>query len=535
MAALGKHTLHLFKMLVLGKTFTTDVRQNSLRHNEFAMSHDFAEALAITHNEEIQSKHFGGSVTVSIEGYTCHYRASDTDPTMKFDFHSFLSDDTTQMANTVYCHMKKLCHYLKDKLKILSSGGRLMTMTDGCAKQYKCSTSIFFMSLLATSFDIVVDRAVACPGHGKSLCDALNGVDKNTILRRSNRKVQSPEQAMNSKSTSLQVQSFNNTIGGKQYSAAEDCKRVLELEGGEGVKSVVKRQKRELNRGVDNRYWHVRPVTETLEPMKCCTIQIPNPNLSFKDMYHYYTCKAMGVGVAALRQIPCSCTACDEKIRLPWVDGMDASKQPRFGNVTDCYLNSILEDSNGWYIVDLVMKNPEDGDEEDIDEAHQEVLYHVTTAVAQTVVVGEIGAVATDDEEAADGYYLVQFTGLPYTDQAPGGSLKCEAKWLNPVPGARKWFTKSVEDTAVNLVNVVSTGVVMLPISQSTMPPSRVRKEAEKRNALKISEESHNFILDEITRRERLEYDPSRVFVDGDRVFVDGDEEEYDSESDSEN
>ena len=45
---------------------------------------------------------------------------------------------------------------------------------------------------------------------------------------------------------------------------------------------------------------------------------------------------------------------------------------------------------------------------------------------------------------------------------------------------------------------------------------------------MKISEESHNFILDEITRRERLEYDPSRVFVDGD-------EEEYDSESDSEN
>ena len=132
------------------------------------------------------------------------------------------------------------------------------------------------------------------------------------------------------------------------------------------------------------------------------------------------------------------------------------------------------------------------------------------------MVVGEICAVATDDEEAADGYYIVQFTGLRYTDQAPGGSLKCEASWLNPVPGARKWFTKSVEDTTVNLVNVVSTGVVMLPISQSNMPPSRERKEAEKKKALKISEQFHNFILDEITRRERLEYDPSRVFFDVD-------------------
>ena len=60
------------------------------------------------------------------------------------------------------------------------------------------------------------------------------------------------------------------------------------------------------------------------------------------------------------------------------------------------------------------------------------------------------------------------------------------------------------------------------------MPPNRLRKEADKKNALKINEESHNFILDEIIRRERLEYDPRRVFVDGD-------EEEYDSESESEN
>ena len=39
---------------------------------------------------------------------------------------------------------------------------------------------------------------------------------------------------------------------------------MLELEGGEGVKSVVKMQKREPNRGVENRYWHLRPVTERL-------------------------------------------------------------------------------------------------------------------------------------------------------------------------------------------------------------------------------------------------------------------------------
>jgi hypothetical protein len=84
---------------------------------------------------------------------------------------------------------------------------------------------------------------------------------------------------------------------------------------------------------------------------------------------------------------------------------------------------------------------------------------------------------------------------------------------LYQFPTARKWFTKSAANETFDLVNVVSTGVMMLPISPSNMPPKRVHKTAEKNEALKISEDSHNFILDEIIRRERLEYNPSRVFV----------------------
>jgi hypothetical protein len=38
------------------------------------------------------------------------------------------------------------------------------------------------------------------------------------------------------------------------------------------------------------------------------------------------------------------------------------------------------------------------------------VLELSLTAVAQSVVVGAIGAIATADDEAADGYYLVEFT-----------------------------------------------------------------------------------------------------------------------------
>ena len=356
---------------------------------------------------------------------------------------------------------------------------------------------------------------------GKNPVDAINGVDKNTILRWSNRKVQSPEAALKEQSSSMQVHSYNNTMGGERYSAAEDCRKILQQEGIEGVKSEGKRTKRELERGISERHWHVRPAKEKLRIFKCATIQIPNPNLSFCDMYHYYTCPEMGTGVAALRQVPCNCNACDEKIRLPWDDGVkDAKDQPRFATCDDCFLNSVLEDSNGWHIVELVLKK---GDDEDVDEAHQEVLHHVTSAVAQSVVVGEIGALATADVDAADGYYLFEFTSLPYTDQVVGGALKCDVNWLYPLPQARKWFTKSVECDSVDLLNVVSTGVDMLPISQSNMPPSKRQKEAKANGALKISEESHNFILDEIIRRDRLEYDPTRVFF--------GEEDESESES----
>ena len=85
-----------------------------------------------------------------------------------------------------------------------------------------------------------------------------------------------------------------------------------------------------------------------------------------------------------------------------------------------------------------------------------------------------------------------------------------------------------MECDSVDLLNVVSTGVDMFPISQSNMPPSKRQKEAKANGALKISEESHNFILDEIFRRDRLEYDPTRVF------FGEEDESESESESESE-
>ena len=79
-----------------------------------------------------------------------------------FDFHSFLSDDTTQIARTVHCHMMKLANHLM-KENILRKGIRILSTTDGRTIQYTCSTAIYLMCMLA----LVVDRDLCAPGHGK--------------------------------------------------------------------------------------------------------------------------------------------------------------------------------------------------------------------------------------------------------------------------------------------------------------------------------------------------------------------------------
>ena len=153
------------------------------------------------------------------------------------------------------------------------------------------------------------------------------------------------------------------------------------------------------------------------------------------------------------------------------------------------------------------------------------MLHHITSSVADSVEIGEIFAIATGGKDAYDGYYLVELTGCPYTEKETDGSLNCKGDWLYQVPGAMKWFTKSTTETTIDMVNVVATLVVMDPISPSNRILRNAKKVATKKHDLKISDDSHNSILDEIIRRERLEYDPSRVLV--------GDENEDDDDSDS--
>ena len=57
-------------------------------------------------------------------------------------------------------------------------------VTDGCSKQYRCGKALLLLSHLATAYDIVIDRCVDAPGHGKGIIDAIQGVEKEFLRRK---------------------------------------------------------------------------------------------------------------------------------------------------------------------------------------------------------------------------------------------------------------------------------------------------------------------------------------------------------------
>ena len=199
------------------------------------------------------------------------------------------------------------------------------------------------------------------------------------------------------------------------------------------------------------------------------------------------------------------------------------------------FFRSFLGDENQWHFVKLEVKPTSDPDE--VDEEREVVLRHVTTSVARSIEIGKIGAYAFDlgvgEDRGEEDCYLVEFISLPHTKQeddkdVSGCAWKVDCHWLNCVPRARHWFAKSHNTVTLNLVCVVATDVEMKPMSPSNMVrnPS-VRRDAARLGALRITDESHELIMDEIERRERLECDPSRVFID---EVEDSDSEEENEE-----
>eukprot|EP00966_Prymnesium_polylepis_P239845 5546282-Prymnesium_polylepis.1 len=267
--------------------------------------------------------------------------------------------------------------------------------------------------------------------------------------------------------------------------------------------------------------------------------------------YHLRADPDLGVGWVMVRRIPCACNPCLTQLDLPWSNGVERSKQPRYGPSTRCEKFEMFKQADGsslndWRLIQLVPKKESDPDEEV--EAHDEVLMSMATMAAERVQVGGYGALATED---ADGYYIFKWTSEPYTQQEDveltqftpaihikAGELVSAADYYNKVHRSQ-WYTPTEgagRHTIVRMQQVVAADLKLEPISAENPLPAGLKKsqkqEMTRKSAVKLSKEEDAAILEEIHRREVLEHEEEESDEEGSDDEEDGEEEGSDDGED---
>ena len=95
---------------------------------------------------------------------------------------------------------------------------------DGCAKQYRCSIAYYLMSYLSQSYQIVLDRPVDTPGHGKYVGDGFNAVQKRYLATCLRMRSTPEKDKIDSKRMCVEAMTEKGEV-----SFTEECKCVLDL------------------------------------------------------------------------------------------------------------------------------------------------------------------------------------------------------------------------------------------------------------------------------------------------------------------
>ena len=169
---------HLPHVIMISKNYCGRIRKESIlgsTHDLF-LRRDYAYQLIGKFDMEIQSTHFGDSITLSMEG--CSVEFNTPEGVIKINFHFHFADESPQNAASTNAHMREMFKKLLEKGLIEKFNSTLWEVTDGCSKQYRCGKSLLLLFHLATAYDIVIDRCVDAPGYGKGIIDAIHGVEK---------------------------------------------------------------------------------------------------------------------------------------------------------------------------------------------------------------------------------------------------------------------------------------------------------------------------------------------------------------------
>jgi hypothetical protein len=171
--------------------------------------------------------------------------------TQKLEFDSHFLDCSWQDSSMMHEHMSVLFKHLMEK-GVLRHGWTVYNATDGCGKQYHSAMTLYLLSLIATDFDLTIDRAIGAPGHGKDIVDSLNATNK-MYLKKEMCMIGTPKS--NDTQKRMEAHSMTETAA---LSLVEECAQICSRqERAEGVKGDVKLRKWKEKAKMKNQMYHV--------------------------------------------------------------------------------------------------------------------------------------------------------------------------------------------------------------------------------------------------------------------------------------
>ena len=342
----------------------------------------------------------------------------------------------------------------------------------------------------------------------------------------------------------------SNRKGEFQFqSFAKECIRICSLPCREnGVKTSSKSNKREQSAKMLSRQYHYQD-KETVEyngiQKETVGFIKSKKKHGLNSHYHIRADPMLGVGYVAVRRIPCYCKGCIDKLKIKWSSIHDIFHQKRYlGDNPNCIYWNILGSYNNWRIVKCIdVTKSLSNEKKEILRVKKTATQHMSSYISQNIMVGEYAAISTVDKKADSGYYLVKWTGEPYTLQEQFqneneeifqcGEVVCDAEYLNSFAGKKQWFTpyRNTDNgrTLIRLTTVIATDINICPICdiRDKLGWSKsLLKNAIALKAVFVTEKSHDEVLETMFAREELDHNESIEMDLGDSSGEDDSDDE---------
>ena len=320
-----------------------------------------------------------------------------------------MSDERQQDARTSFVNQANLIDRMRNLNCLQADQDHVLyVVSDGCAKQYKCANTLQTYMYLADRYQICINVMIMAPYHGKSLVDALAGLDK-TVLKR------------------MLINGFDSAIiddENKQISQAEVCHGVLANSNRKnGDVNDTKHKRRNDESRVDERHYRISNYDSQCPiPLKDCTFKTSakqwgngNKNKQ-KEMYEYCFSPDLPLNTCAVCRLPCFCKGpggCNEQKLRPWDFSKTAQDQERFQRPVNCKLFPMMKDMNDWIFIktELVQTNNDVA----ISQCNKVLNESINLRVLEIkAAIKPLHFAAISCNDKRESFWLVQWRGEPF-------------------------------------------------------------------------------------------------------------------------